>query len=154
MTQTIEELAYDLSRAAVADQKTRANEFRTRTGTLLAAAAVTASFFGAQAVAAHELDTAGLLALVAYLCSVAAGLIVLLPRRLVVEFRGTVLLASARRTEADLSEVYAAATEWLESFHQRNRYTLVSLERWYTTALMALGAEIVLWTASVVDTLW
>lgn len=102
----------------------------------------------------NEIDLAGALALAAYLCAVAGGLVVMLPRRLVLAFRGSVLLASAWRTGEDLDHVHAAAAEWLEAFHLHNRDMLVSLERWYTIALVGLAAEIVLWTVSVVDTLW
>lgn len=153
MAATIEEMAYDLSLHAVGQQESRANELRSRTGTLLAAAAVTASFFGAQAVAAHDLDAPGVLALLAFLCTVAAGLVVLLPHSLVLEFRGSVVLEAARAAEAELSDAYEAATAWIEEFHESNSRTLERLARWYTPALIAVGVEIVLWTVSVSDNL-
>jgi len=153
MAQSVEELAYELSLAAVSQQESRANELRSRTGTLLAAAAVTASFFGSRAVVASDVDPAGVLALVAFLCGLGAGLIVLVPRRLILEFRGSVLLGAARAAHAGLPEAYEAASTWIEGFHEQNRNVLASLARWYTAALAAVGLEVVLWTASVGDKL-
>jgi xanthine/CO dehydrogenase XdhC/CoxF family maturation factor len=144
MAQTVEELAYDLSLAAVARQEARAGELRARTGTLLAAAAITASFFGARTVGTDELDAAGVLALAAYLWTVGAGLVVLLPRRLVLEFHGTALLEYG----ADIAEAHEIAAAWLDRFHARNRDAILVLEHSYERAVVGL-AEILLWTVSV-----
>ncbi|MDQ6915311.1 MAG: hypothetical protein M3155_05795 [Actinomycetota bacterium] len=153
MASSIDELAYDLSLAAIRQQETRLNELRARTGTLLAAAAVAASFFGARAAGGAKLDVLGFLALLAFACCSASGLYVLLPHQLVLEFRGSVLHEAAGKAQATLEDAHAAATEWIEGFHAANRYTLGTLTGWYTAAVVALGVEIVLWTLSVSGTL-
>jgi hypothetical protein len=51
----LEEIAYEAGRAALADQKSLVAGIRQRTGTLLAAHALVASFLGATTVQAHGL---------------------------------------------------------------------------------------------------
>jgi hypothetical protein len=71
---------------------------------------------------------------------------VLLPHRLVLAFRGSVLVKAAREaTVAVADEAMEAATDWIEHFVEDNRTPLNDLSRWYTAACLALGAEIVLW---------
>jgi hypothetical protein len=71
---------------------------------------------------------------------------VLLPHRLVLAFRGSVLLKAAREaTVADVDQALEATTDWIERFVEGNRAQLDGLSRWYTAACLALGAEIVLW---------
>jgi len=153
MASSIDELAFDLSLGAIRQQETRLNELRSRTGTLLAAAAVAASFFGARAVGGAKLDVLAVLALIGFSCCSGACLYVLLPHELVLEFRGSVLQDAAAQVEATLDDAHAAAAEWIDGFHTTNRDTLAGLTRWYTAAVVALGVEIVLWTVSLSDSL-
>lgn len=69
---TLEEIAYDAGRHALADQESLVNGIRQRTGTLLAAHALVASFLGAAAI---RLDGLHGLSWVA-LASLVAGLVV------------------------------------------------------------------------------
>jgi hypothetical protein len=61
---SLEEITYEAGRAALADQKSIVSGVRQRTGTLLAAHALVASFLGATAVHARGLHTRGWVALV------------------------------------------------------------------------------------------
>lgn len=54
------ELAYVEAKRAFEDQERTVVELRSRAGTLIAAAAITTSFFGGQALSGHELDAAAL----------------------------------------------------------------------------------------------
>jgi hypothetical protein len=61
----LEQIAYDAGRSALSDQEALVAGVRSRTGTLLAAHALVASFLGAIAVRAHGLHALGWVALVA-----------------------------------------------------------------------------------------
>ena len=154
MPESIAEAAYELALRAIDQQERRLNELRSRTGTLIAAASVAASFLGAQAARSSDLDLAGGLAVVGYLVCVGAALYVLLPHRLVLEFRGSALLnAVAEVDHVTVEEALRAASGWIERFHERNRGELQHLSRWFTVACAGLGFEIVLWIVSLGDTL-
>ena len=140
------EAAYDLSLKAVEEQESRLTDLRSRTGTLLAAASLAASFLGGQSIRTGELQLLGVLAIIAYAICVGACIKVLLPHRLVFSFRGSVLLHAARTAAVEeLEEALEAAMGWIESFIDSNRSQLDALTRWYTGACLALGLEIVLW---------
>jgi hypothetical protein len=61
----LEEITYEAGRHALADQEALASGIRQRTGTLLAAHALVASFLGATVIRAHGLDAFGWIALAA-----------------------------------------------------------------------------------------
>ena len=106
MPDSVAEAAYDLALRAIEQQERRLNELRSRTGTLIAAASVAASFLGGQAAKAEKLDAPGGLAVVGYLVCVASALYVLLPHRLVLEFRGSAMLRAAHAVDgASVEEV-------------------------------------------------
>lgn len=154
MPDSVGEAAYDLALRAIEQQERRLNELRSRTGTLIAAASVAASFLGSQAARAEELDVAGGLAVVGYLICVVAALYVLLPHRLVLEFRGSAMLQAADAVDgASVEEVLRVASGWIERFHEANRDELQRMARWFTIACAGLGIEIVLWTVSLSDRL-
>jgi hypothetical protein len=64
---TLEEITYDAGRSALGDQESLVAGIRQRTGTLLAAHALVASFLGASAVHAHGLHGWGWVAVAALL---------------------------------------------------------------------------------------
>lgn len=61
--QDLQKIAYELSLRAFGQQETALDELRRRTATLVAASSLTASFFGAQALATGGLQLFGTLAL-------------------------------------------------------------------------------------------
>ena len=79
-----------------------------------------------------------------------AALYVLLPHRLVLEFRGSAMLnAIAAVDHVTVEDTLRAASGWIERFHERNRAELQRLSRWVTVACAGLGFEIVLWIVSL-----
>jgi len=74
------ELAYDEAKRALDAQESVVNELRTRSGILIAAAAITTSFFGGRALADGAVGTAGWLAIAAFGLVGASVLAVLWPR--------------------------------------------------------------------------
>jgi Arc/MetJ family transcription regulator len=139
-------LAYELSRSAVYDQAHRLGDLRTRAGTLLAAASIAGSFLG---VTKGTIDTLAVLALVAYVSSVAAAIYTLMPHTLKTEFRGSSLLQASREVEATDDETYEATVQWLETVRDENADVLDKLTKWYVASAAALGVEVVLWSVAL-----
>jgi hypothetical protein len=78
----LEEIAYDAGRGALADQQTLVSDIRQRTGMLLAAHALVASFLGAAAIRAHGLGPWGWVALGALVLGLSTAAVILAPWRL------------------------------------------------------------------------
>ncbi|MGA9876011.1 MAG: hypothetical protein WBQ21_09385 [Solirubrobacteraceae bacterium] len=79
---TLEEITYEAGRSALADQESLVAGIRQRTGTLLAAHALVASFLGATVVRANGLHSLGWLALAALVLGLLAAAVLLAPWRL------------------------------------------------------------------------
>jgi hypothetical protein len=79
---TLEEITYEAGRSALADQESLVAGMRQRTGTLLAANALVASFLGATTVRAQGLHAWGWVALAALVLGLVAAGILLAPWQL------------------------------------------------------------------------
>ncbi len=75
------QLAYREARLGLEDQERAVVELRSRAGTLIAAAAITTSFFGGQAFAKRDVGVAGWIAIGCFALLGCAVLLVLWPRR-------------------------------------------------------------------------
>lgn len=75
----LEEITYEAGRHALADQEALVSGIRQRTGTLLAAHALVASFLGAAVIRAHGLDAFGWIALGALVFGLGAAAMLLAP---------------------------------------------------------------------------
>jgi hypothetical protein len=75
----LEEITYEAGRHALADQEALVSGIRQRTGTLLAAHALVASFLGAAVIRAHGLDVFGWIALGALVLGLGAAAVLLAP---------------------------------------------------------------------------
>ena len=78
----LEEITYDAGRHALADQETLVSGVRQRTGTLLAANALVASFLGSATIRAQGLETLGWIALVALVLGLIVSAVLLAPWQL------------------------------------------------------------------------
>lgn len=78
----LEEITYEAGRDALADQESLVAGIRQRTGTLLAAHALVASFLGATTIRAVGLDAWGWIALVMLVAGLVAAGLLLAPWRL------------------------------------------------------------------------
>jgi hypothetical protein len=76
---TLEQTTYELAVRALAQQEQALTEIRSRTGTLLTASSLIASFLGAEAIGRNGLNAWIVLALVAFGLSVVLSIYVLLP---------------------------------------------------------------------------
>jgi hypothetical protein len=78
---TYERLAYEAAQRALDKQERLLEELRSRTGLLLAAASLAASFLGREAFAVDPKRGLALLAVLSFLLAVGASVYILLPKR-------------------------------------------------------------------------
>jgi hypothetical protein len=144
------ELAFRTAAQALAQQEAGLNELRSRTGTLLAANAVTASFLGAAALKDGSLDTAGGLALFCFVLSLGAALYILLPRQgLRFSISGPVLYETLYPHRDDPEEGYRRSAYWLEEFWSANQVAIDRLYPYFIAAVVALAVELVMWAVDL-----
>jgi hypothetical protein len=149
VAQSIEQLSFELTASALAEQERALAGLRTRAGTVIAAASIAGSFLGAERNHG-SLGACGGLALVIFVLCIASAIWVLMAHELVFAFDGHTLLAeSDPRGLHDTVEAYRAASAWIEHHLGANREKINSLSDWLTTSCVLLGAEIVFWTFSL-----
>jgi hypothetical protein len=150
----LERLAYESSLRALDKQEQLLAELRARTGLLLAASSLAASFLGRPALeSAQPVLLAA--ALAAFGVSVGASIYVLLPRRdLVFSVAGPALFESLFEFEDAMNEVHRRLTYDLHRFWTSNDAVVARLARVYWIAGVALAVEVILLLISVSDTLF
>lgn len=151
-----ERLAYEAALRALDKQERLIDELRSRTGLLLAAASLAASFLGREAFAGHPKRGLAILALVAFLLAVGASVYVLLPKtgKFVFAMVGAGLYEGLYELRDDLGEVYRHLAYDLDRFWDDNDVELQKLFRGFRLAAVGLSAEIVILIAMVSDTLF
>jgi hypothetical protein len=138
---SLEEIAHDAAVRALEEQRVSLDELRGRTGPLLTAASVAASFLGAQAIAEHGLTVWVVLALAAFGASVLACLAVLLPREgLVFALDAPVLYEELYGIDED--ESYRRLAYWLQGYRSYNEDTIAKMVSLFRGAVIALVLQI------------
>jgi hypothetical protein len=127
-TEKLAELAYDAAIRALDLQERAIEQLRARTGTLLGASSLTASFLGAQAIQRDGgIDMLAALALIALACSIVLCIYVLLPKRgLVFEISPSRIYESLFEVAEDEPEIRRRLAYWLEDFWRSMRPRLTS----------------------------
>jgi hypothetical protein len=151
-----ERLAYEAAQRALDKQERLVDELRSRTGLLLAAASLAASFLGREAFAGDPKDSLAILALAAFLIAVASSVYILLPKtgKFVFAVAGAGLYEGLYAVKDDLAEVYRRLAYDLTRFWQANDEELQKLFTAFRLAALALSAEIVVLIAMVSDNLF
>lgn len=150
MATSIEQLSFELTTNALGEQERALSDLRARAGTILAAASIAGSFFGAKTIHG-SLGLLGALAMVSFALSVASAIWVLLPHEFVFAFRGEAMLAeSDHRGVTDVAEAYRAAGIWIEPHVDVNSVKLADLSSWVALSCGLLAIEVILWTLSLV----
>ena len=151
-----ERLAYEAAQRALDKQERLIDELRSRTGLLLAAASLAASFLGREAFAGDPKEVLAVIALVAFLAAVAASVYVLLPKsdKFVFALVGAGLYEGLYEVRHNLAEVYRRLAYDLDRFWDNNDVELQKLFRAFRLAALALTAEIVVLIAMVSDNLF
>lgn len=142
------ELSYDAGVRALDLQERAVEQLRARTGILLAASSLTASFLGAQTIQ-HEsgLSVLSGLALISLAVSVLLCVYVLLPKQ-AFEFslNAPQVYETLFELRDDEEEVRRRLAYWLEEFWQRNQDRIDELGRYFFAAAVALIFQLVFWT--------
>jgi hypothetical protein len=145
------DLSYQAGVRALDLQERGVEQLRSRTGTLLAASSLTASFLGGQTIShTRHVGTLEILALVALAISVGLSVYVLLPKQ---GFTFTLNAAGIYEElfphATDDQEVKRRLIYWLEDYWQSNQKKIEPLSRAFLVAAAALLAQMVLWSAAL-----
>jgi hypothetical protein len=126
-----ERLAFEAAERALDKQERLLEELRSRTGLLLAAASLAASFLGREAFAGDPKRGLAAVALVAFLVAVGTSVYVLLPKseKFVFALVGAGLYEGLYEVRHDLSEVYRRLAYDLDRFWDANDSELQKLFR-------------------------
>jgi hypothetical protein len=145
MEPTYERLAYEAAQRALDKQERLIEELRSRTGLLLAAASLAASFLGGEAFAGTPPRGLAVLALSAFLVAVGASVYILLPKidRFVFALQGGRLYERLYAARDDLAEVYRSLAYDLDDFWDDNDDELQKLFRAFRLGAAGLATEIV-----------
>jgi hypothetical protein len=143
------EMAYQEAIRAVTQQQGVLEDLRARAGTLIAAAAVATSFFGADAFGGSQQPGGfGWLAVALFVASSLASLAILVPwRNWMFATYPSVLIESWFEIEnaPSITEIYRQRALFLESDYEANRKRLTKLTTAMYIAVGALILEIVCW---------
>lgn len=142
---TLAELTYEQAQKALEQQERQVNELRQRMGTLLAAAALTASFFGSAALGRDGASLPVVLAGIALAVTVLSGLYVLYPYKM--EFAADAQrLYDALEPERDPERVHVLLAFGLRDTRTQNGRRVDGLARGLAIAAIALVVQIACWT--------
>jgi hypothetical protein len=154
MVAEYERLAFEASLRALDKQEGLLEELRARTGVLLAASSLAASFLGQQAFRHPHPGGIAVLALVAFVVSIVASVYILLPKKeLIFSESGSGLYEGLYEVRDDLSEVYRRLAYDLDRFWDSNDIKISKLTQSYGLAAGALVVEILSLAALLSDTI-
>lgn len=149
MAESIEQLSFELTTGALTEQERALSGLRTRAGTVLAAASIAGSFFGAK-ISHGSLGVWGVLAMVSFTLCVGSAIWILLPHAFVFAFRGEALLAASDHHGVfSVTEAYRTAGIWVEPHLDANLRKIGSLSDCLAASCALLVAEVILWTLSL-----
>jgi hypothetical protein len=150
MAESIEQLSFELTANALAEQERALSGLRARAGTVLAAASIAGSFLGAKT--GHDsLGVSGILAMLSFTLCLGSALWILLPHALVFAVRGETLLAeSDHRGMQAVTEAYRTTGIWIEPHLDANGNKIAQLSNWLAVSCALLAAEVILWTISLI----
>lgn len=141
---TLAELSYEAAVRALDLQERAVEQLRARTGTLLAASSLTASFLGAQTIARSSgLGVLGGLALVSLAASIGLCVYILLPKKeFTFSLNAPQVYEQLFAVRDDEEEIRRRLVYWLEDFWQANQIKVDELGRYYLAAAVALGLQL------------
>jgi hypothetical protein len=141
---TLAELTYEQAQKALEQQERQVNELRQRMGTLLGAAALIASFFGAAALGRDGTSLHVVLAGIALAVTVLSGLFVLYPHRM--QFAADARrLYDALQDETDPERRHLLVAFGLRDTRARNGRRVDWLAGGVATGAVALVIQISCW---------
>jgi hypothetical protein len=152
-TSVLAELSYAAGVRALDLQERSVEQLRSRTGTLLAASSLTASFLGGQTIQhTNGVGILGGLALVSLAASIGLCVYVLLPKK---GFRFSLnaphVYERLFEFRDDDDEVKRRLAYWLEEYWQSNQTKIDELGRYYFAATIALMCQLLFWAWALAD---
>lgn len=144
-------LGYEAAIRALEVQERAVDQLRARTGTLVAATSLTASFLGAQTIQyRHGLNTLAILALVTLGLAILTCVYIMLPKQGFVFSLNAIGIYEALYEHADdEEEVHRRLVYWLEGYWQQNQLKIDRLARLYALGAIALTIQLALWSAAL-----
>jgi hypothetical protein len=153
MPEELARVAYEAALRSLDKQDELLSELRARTAIVVAVSSVAASFLGEPAFVEGSVAFA-VLALLAFVVSVAASLYVLLPKgNLVFSLVGARVYEGLFAFEGDTREIYRRLAYDLDRFWEANDPVIRRLIRAFSVAVVGLAAEIGLLLAALAGTL-
>lgn len=144
MWMRLEKLVYEAALRGLDKQERLLEELRARTGVLLAATSLAASFLGQQAFQHPGSGVLAVIALTAFVTSISAGVFILVPNEdLYFSEGGSGLYQDLYGVRNDMAEVYRRLGYELDRGWESNNAIIVKLTRTYKLAASALIIEIV-----------
>ena len=142
------ELSYQAGVRALDLQERAVEQLRSRTGTLLAASSLTASFLGAQTIQhASGVGVLSGLALIALAASIGLCVYVLLPKKgFIFSVTAPQVYESLFEFRADDEEVQRRLAYWLETYWKDNQAKIDDLGRYFFAAAIALIFQLLFWS--------
>jgi hypothetical protein len=155
MASDFERLAFEAALRGLDKQERLLEELRARTGVLLAASSLAASFLGQQAFKDPHPGGLAVLALAAFVVSIVTSVYILLPKKeLIFSESGSGLYEGLYEVREDLAEVYRRLAYDLDRFWDGNDVKMRKLTRVYGLAAGALVVEILSLAALLSDTIF
>jgi hypothetical protein len=143
MVGEFEKLAYEAALRGLDKQEGMLEELRSRTGVLLAASSLAASFLGQQAFQDPSPRGLAIASLGAFVISIAASVFILLPKKeLIFAEAGSGLYEGLYAVRNDMPEVYRRLAYDLDRFWESNDKKIRWLTRAYTVAAASIVIEI------------
>jgi hypothetical protein len=147
-------LAFDLARQRLDKQERVLDELRSRTGVLLAASSLAASFLGQDAFGESGWGLFGVTALVAFIVTMGASVFVLLPRdRLIFALVGSAVYEQFYALEGGQEEVHRRLAYDLDRFWEENDTRIRQIRSAFAVAATGLVIEVLALVAGVADTI-
>jgi hypothetical protein len=147
---TLEQLAYETSAQSLRKQESTLTELRARTGTLLTAASLVASFLGGRAIDLEGLSALNVVAGLAYLATIAISVYVLAPTAgLEFAIRGSEAYEYFVRGGINLDDAHRTLAYWIDERHATNKRRIDHRVLLFSAACLAFVPEVVFWSLSL-----
>jgi hypothetical protein len=148
-------LAYEANLRALDKQEALLEEVRSRTGLLLGASSLATSFLGQRAFQGSPSLAFSVIAVAAFVLSIASGVFILLPKdNLVFSLVGTAIYERLYEFREDPSELYRRLAYDMDRFWNSNDEKLQRLFTAYRAAAAALVVEILSLIALLSDSIF
>jgi hypothetical protein len=148
VAESIEQLSFELTANALAEQERAVAELRARAGTVLAAASIAGSFLATK-TGHGSLGFVGVSAMVGFVLCVGTCVSVLLPHQLAFVIHGEGL-DRGKLGLLDVTQAYRAARKGIEPQLRINSDEIARLSDRVAVGCLLLAIELVLWTISII----